>query len=189
MPATPTIAVLAGGPSTRFGSHKPNALLAGLTMLDWVLRAAGGMPTIVVGGPEVAGSRWVPDEVRDGPAGALALAIAAAGGPVILVGADQPWVRPATLEALAAFPAEAACVPVDGDSRQVTCARYPATLADLAARTSAAGGGLQRVLDMVPRNEVPEERWRTWGEDGRSWYSVDSLEHLTEGLTRYGPPG
>jgi molybdopterin-guanine dinucleotide biosynthesis protein A len=188
MPTTPTVVILAGGPSRRFGSHKPAATVGDRTMLEWVVGAAGDLPSLVIGGPEVDLTRWIADEVRDGPAGALAVACSAVDGPVIVVGADQPWVRAETLHALADFPADAAFVPVDDERRQVTCARYPAGIAEMAERGAAAGGGLQEVLDMVPRNEVPEERWRSWNEDGRSWYSVNFPDDIPAGVVRFGPP-
>jgi len=188
MPQVPTVVVLAGGASTRMGTHKPDVVVVERTMLEWVVRAAGDLPTLVVGGPEVTATRWIPDEVRNGPAGALALALTAVNGPVIIVGADQPWLRPETLAALAVFPSDAACVPVEGEQRQVMCARYPGTIADIAARVANDGGGLQRVLDLIPRAEVDEERWRAWDEDGRSWFGVDTPKDLETGLARYGPP-
>jgi len=186
---TPTLVVLAGGSSTRMGTHKPDVPVAGRPMLEWVVAAAGDHPVVVVGGPEPAMAPWVADEVRDGPAGGLALALATVDGPVVLVGADQPWLRPETVDALARFAADAACVPVDGERRQVTCARYPGGIADIAARVAAEGKGLQELLGLIPRVELAEETWRHWGEDGRSWYSVDTLDDLGAGLDRYGPPG
>jgi len=188
MPSSPTVVVLAGGASTRMGTHKPGVVVAGRTMLEWVIAAAAAHPTLVVGGPETTSAPWLADEVRNGPVGALALAIAAVDGPVVLVGADQPWLRPSTLAALAAFPSEAAFVPVDGERRQVTCARYPGGIADIAARVAADRGGLQRLVDLIPRAEVAEDRWRTWGEDGRSWFGVDTPADIETGIARYGPP-
>jgi molybdopterin-guanine dinucleotide biosynthesis protein A len=186
---TATLVVLAGGASKRMGTHKPDVPLAGRSMLEWVVASAGTHPVLVVGGPEVTIAPWIADEVRDGPAGGLALALASVDGPVVLVGADQPWLRPETVDALAGFAAEAACVPVHAERRQVTCARYPDGIAQIAARVAAEGKGLQELLGLIPRVELAEETWRSWGEDGRSWYSVDTPDDLAEGMDRYGPPG
>ena len=46
----------------------------------------------------------------------------------------------------------------------------------------------QAVLDLGCRDIAPPQ-WREWGEDGRSWFSVDTPQALAEGLLRYGAPG
>ena len=41
------------------------------------------------------------------------------------------------------------------------------------------------ILDRVDTTTVEPEEWRSWGEDGRSWFSVDTPEALQLGLSRY----
>jgi molybdopterin-guanine dinucleotide biosynthesis protein A len=113
----------------------------------------------------------------------------AEGKPVLVVAVDQPWLRPVTAECLARSDPDQAVVPVDGGVRQTTCAFYPAGLSRLAASELEGGGSIQSLLDMSGFRPVVEEEWRGWGEDGRSWFSIDEPANIEEGLSRFGPPG
>jgi hypothetical protein len=77
-------------------------------------------------------------------------------------------------------------VPVDEGARQVTCAAYPAAWAEAADVEDEAGGSIQSLLDRLPHREVAPAEWAAWGEDGRSWYSVDTPEAAAAALGRYG---
>jgi molybdopterin-guanine dinucleotide biosynthesis protein A len=79
-------------------------------------------------------------------------------------------------------------VPVDGGHRQTTCALYPAGLRSAAEDLLRARGSLWRLLADRECVEITPDEWREWGEDGRSWFSVDSRRALRLGLDRYGPP-
>jgi hypothetical protein len=79
-------------------------------------------------------------------------------------------------------------VPIDGGIPQVTCAFYPASWAEPAAALLEAGRPAQALLDDLPRRLVEQPEWSAWGEDGRSWFSVDTPAALTEGLSRFGAP-
>ncbi|OFW63434.1 MAG: hypothetical protein A2135_03205 [Actinobacteria bacterium RBG_16_67_15] len=57
-----------------------------------------------------------------------------------------------------------------------------------ARRLLASGHGLQALLDTGCR-QVPPDEWKRWGEDGRSWFSVDTPDQIAEGVKRYGSPG
>lgn len=105
------------------------------------------------------------------------------GEPVLLVAVDQPWVRTTTLAKLASI--SETVVPVHDEIRQVTCAVYYPVLAESVEQA----GSLQGLLDLVPPLEVTEPVWRSWGEDGRSWFSVDRPEDIEIGLEKYGRPG
>jgi hypothetical protein len=59
----------------------------------------------------------------------------------------------------------------------------------LAASELEGGGSIQSLLDMSGFRPVVEEEWRGWGEDGRSWFSIDEPANIEEGLSRFGPPG
>ena len=91
------------------------------------------------------------------------------------MGVDQPYVRVETLRFLLAFAgSNEAVVPVDEGRRQVTCGVYrPAASAAADAALNEPGGSLRTVLDVVGTVLVSPETWRSWGEDGRSWRSVE----------------
>ena len=47
----------------------------------------------------------------------------------------------------------------------------------------------RKYLDAMDVDEVSHDTWTDWGEDGRSWFSVDERQDIARGLERYGPPG
>lgn len=182
--------VLAGGTSSRMGSDKALLEIEGRPMVEWV---ASGLSTVcesvLIAGREghLAGYLCVED-MWPGVHGPLAGLTTALGldERVIVVGVDQPFVRAATLERLAADPGTV--VPFDV-RRQVTCAAYAPGLRADAEHEAERGGSIQSLLDRVPFRQVDEGEWRSWGEDGRSWFSVDTPEDLADGLRKYGTPG
>ncbi|HSJ27763.1 MAG TPA: hypothetical protein VLB67_06085 [Acidimicrobiia bacterium] len=101
---------------------------------------------------------------------------------------DQPWVRPDTLDRLVAIGGPLPVVPVDGGVRQTTCATYPADALGDIDDELAGGGSIQSLLDRVAFRPVVHDEWSTWGEDGRSWFSADSVSDLEDGLRRFGQP-
>jgi molybdopterin-guanine dinucleotide biosynthesis protein A len=177
------------------GTDKAAVNVAGMPMVEWVadtLRSVTHELVVVGRTGTLAGIECVPDDHPEhrGPLSGLATALRFAGGKsVVLVAVDQPWVRGATLQRLLdlAGPLHAV-IPVDGDSRQVTCAVYPAAWAGRAAEKDAAGGSIRSLLDDLPFRPVEAAEWTAWGEDGRSWFSVDTEEALRNGLDRFGPP-
>lgn len=189
MAAPLVVAVLAGGASRRMGVDKIALTIDGVALVDHVLAAAGDLPTLVVGRPHPR-SAWVNDPTpeRRGPLAGLVAALGASAGPVLLVGADQPWLRRDTVQALAEH-ADAAepVAPRDAGVRQVLCAVYPQEVHAAAQRLLSAGCGLQALLDSGCR-DIPSAEWKGWGEDGRSWFSIDTPELLAAGLERYGLP-
>lgn len=183
--------ILAGGRSRRMGRDKAMILLDGRTLLDWVAAAVSQVVSeaIVVGRQEAAGLRAIPDALPGGrgpSAGIVTGLTAAGGGPILVVGVDQPWVRPATLAALLGVRPQPA-IPMEGQY-QVTCATYPAASLSLLTAIAQDQRSLQPEAPLLGGTVVSPERWRSWGEDGRSWFSVDSPEDLQEGLRRYGVP-
>ena len=186
----PLIAILAGGASTRMGEDKALVDVAGKPMAQWVIEAASqvGEPLVVGRRGFLLGTPAAIDIIsaRRGPAAGLATALARNGGPVVLVGCDQPWVRPATLEGLLDRANGSPVIPLDGGHPQVTCAVYPPGLARAMAAAARRNASIRSVLDVTPVDEVTD--WQTWGEDGRSWFSVDDAAALQTGLARFGPP-
>lgn len=178
--------VLAGGAGKRMGQDKAEVVVADRPMISWIVGALEPVVDRVVisgrtggwnGHPGLPDSRGVA-----GPLAGLAASLQL-GEPVLLVAVDQPWVRTETLMKLASI--GETVVPVHNEIRQVTCAVYYPVILDSVDRT----GSLQGLLDLVPVLEVTEPVWRTWGEDGRSWFSVDRPEDIQAGLERYGDPG
>jgi molybdopterin-guanine dinucleotide biosynthesis protein A len=185
----PLIAVLAGGASLRMGVDKALVTVGDRTMLDLVGRAAAPVGEVVVVGSELT-TEWesIADETegRLGPvAGLVAALVRADGRDVALVAVDQPFLRPDTLRRLLGIAGDAV-VPVDAEWEQVTCAVYRAPCLAPARDALAAGRSLRHVVGAVGATRVEPAEWRSWGEDGRSWYSVDTPAALAAGLERYG---
>jgi molybdopterin-guanine dinucleotide biosynthesis protein A len=183
--------ILAGGASARMGRDKAMAPFRGTTMAERVAAAVTRVAdeTVVAGRTgTLAGLSCIPDNrpAHRGPLAGLATALSSGiGNRVLLVAVDQPLVRPETLAALLDLDPERPGVPIDTGVRQVTCAAYPASLADAAAAADIAGWSIQRFLDGVAVREVLPDEWRSWGEDGRSWFSVDGPDDITEANQRY----
>ena len=75
---------------------------------------------------------------------------------------------------------------LDDGWQQVTCGVYrPSFLAAATDVLDTGGRSIITALDRVDTRLVTEPEWRTWNEDGRSWFSVDSQERLEQGLQRY----
>jgi molybdopterin-guanine dinucleotide biosynthesis protein A len=188
-------AILAGGGSHRMGTDKALVRVGGAPMVAWVAAAltAVAHDVVVVGrSAPLAGIPALPDlrPGARGPLPGLVTALRHAGGrPVLLVAVDHPLVRPATLTGLLDLLEEEAVVPVDGGVRQTTCAAYPAALATAADEEDRVGGSIQSLLDRFSHREVGGDEWAAWGEDGRSWFSVDTPQDVTAVLGRYGVPG
>jgi len=187
----PLVAVLIGGSSTRMGADKAQVTIEGRTLLERAADAAALVGEgVVVGGAPNPDPRHLPDlrTGRMGPLGGLEAALThGAGRDVVLIGVDQPFVRPDTLHQLTRLAGDAV-VPIEDGWEQVTCALYRASC------LPAVSGALDRgedlaiitILGHVEATRVEAEEWTGWGEDGRSWYSVDTPEALASGIERYG---
>ena len=187
--------ILAGGASSRMGSDKALVEVAGMSMVDRVGSALEQVTpgAVVVAGRSgtLAGYPCEPDAYpgRTGPLGGLATILLSLppGVPLVSVAVDHPFVRVETLLGLLALSdGMNPVVPIAGGARQVTVAVYGTAILEIAQEVLASGGSVQTVLDRVPFVEVDEGQWRAWGEDGRSWFSVDTEAALAEGLARYG---
>ena len=162
------------------GRDKATVELAGAPLIAWV---TGALETVcsevVISGRNWEGRRRLDDHPDfKGPLAGLAAALEM-GDDVLLVAVDQPWLRPATVQGLAAQVGTG--VPVDEGVPQVTCARF-----DRAVDLSINDGSLQSIVR--PQDHIALDAWSRWGEDGRSWFSVDTPADLEAGLGLYGPP-
>jgi molybdopterin-guanine dinucleotide biosynthesis protein A len=188
--------VLAGGASIRMGRDKALVEVAGKPMLAWVIGALEAVtPRIVIAGPERAG--WEhhafvtdPGTPHRGPLAGITTAMAHVDRDALLivVGVDQPWIRQATLSSIAARFTQRPVVPVPDGVRQTTCAAYPANLDLVATRELNGGGSIQSMLDRTAFDPFTEADMAMCGEDGRSWFSVNTADDLAEGLVLYGEP-
>lgn len=186
--------ILAGGRSSRMGVDKAQVVVGSRTMLGHVLGALGSVcdEVIVAGGSEAPpGVRTLSDSgsPHRGPLAGLAAAVAEFPNSVLtVVAVDQPWVQVPTLRRLLDVGGELPVLPVDDGIRQTTCAVYPAAALDNVSEELEGGGSIQSLLDRISFQPVIDDEWRTWGEDGRSWFSADSATELEAGLDRFGEP-
>ena len=67
----------------------------------------------------------------------------------------------------------------------MTCAAYGTTCLDEANRQLRTGGSIQHMLRSVPWTRVEHEVWSSWGEDGRSWFSMDTPDALIAAEHRF----
>jgi len=183
-------AILTGGLSSRMGRDKADVEVQGETMLSRVSKAlTPHVSRTVLLGPDREGWETWPDAVHaSGPLAGIATALArTTSDRVVLIAVDQPFVRTATIGRMIDIESDLPVVPVDETgSRQVTCAIYPTPIVAAAADEAQTGGSSQTLLDTVSFRPVTPDEWRSWGEDGRSWFSVDSEDALETGLARFG---
>ncbi len=184
--------ILAGGRGSRMGGDKADVEISGSTLLERMASImAPVVDRVVVLGPERDGWECWPDEVgAAGPLAGITTALTRMGrGRALVVAVDQPFARTDTLRRLAEVESDLPVVPVDhSGTRQVTCAVYPSTVATEAREEANSGGSVQSLLDRVSFTAVTPQVWETWGEDGRSWFSVDTPASLAEGTARFTAP-
>ena len=188
---TPLGAILAGGASRRMGADKALVELEGRPLVLHVAAALKRItPHVLVIGRDtpIAGLPTVPDRTtgRRGPLAGLDTALHEAGGEaVLLVATDQPFLRSETLGALLDIAGDAV-VPLDAGVPQATCGLYRPGVAEAARELLASGeGSLQRLLARIQTTLPQRETWSGWGEDGRSWFSVNTPADLDQGVERY----
>lgn len=171
------------------GVDKADVEVNGQTMLERVAAALSeSVPHIVLLGSEREGIECWPDVVSArGPLAGIASALERMEDDrVLVVAVDQPFVRTQTLTRLAELDSKIPVVPVDGVGvRQVTCALYPKAIAEMAMEEAGGEGSMQSLLDRVSFQAVTPDIWSLWGEDGRSWFSVDTPAALDDGIRRF----
>jgi molybdopterin-guanine dinucleotide biosynthesis protein A len=172
--------ILAGGRSARMGSDKALVDLNGRPMFRWVAAAleAADCRVVVAGGRQLNDLPGYPDLAGSvvGPlAGLLSTSRIAANASVVLAATDHPLLRSETVAALLDLEAPIV-VPVDDGIAQVTCAVYRPV--QIGGDMLAEADSIQDLITRVPARRVAPAEWRTWGEDGRSWFSVDTPDAL-----------
>ena len=181
--------ILAGGESRRMGSDKARVEVGGRPMAGWVADAMAGFDRVVMVGRHrgVAGLEAIPD-LQPGPAGPLSgiqTALAVFRRPLVAVAVDQPLVRSETLGRLAERAVSNQTAVCIDERPQVTCAAYSPDCFDEADRVLRSGGSIQEMLRSVPWTRVDREVWSSWGEDGRSWFSMDSPDAIVAAERRF----
>ena len=183
---TTTGIILAGGQATRMGRDKALVEFLGKPMLERVARAlsTAGLEVLVVGRPQpTLGFEAIPDVAGLGGGPAVGLLTAFRHLPandILLVAVDQPQLRPTTVTALLQHPGDAV-VPMAEGHPQVTCALYRRESHKEFEHGIASGETkLRRILDRVDTTYVDEPVWSGWGEDGRSWMSLDTPQAVRD---------
>ncbi len=148
-------------------------------MIDWVISAATeALGNVVVVGRKtpVGGVDCIPDisGSHRGPLSGIATALRVLDAPIVVLAVDQPLVDSLTIRSIAEHDdQDFAAIPIHQGEEQVTCARYPRRWKDLADEALARDLSIR---DLVRTNDylrIDEDIWRSWGEDGRSWFSID----------------
>jgi molybdopterin-guanine dinucleotide biosynthesis protein A len=182
-------AVLAGGRSSRMGMDKATIEISGSSLLDRVAGALGEVASqvVVLGGEREGYESWPDQTAIPGPLAGVATALMRmTQDRALVVAVDNAFVSADTLLRLAAIESDLPVVPVDhAGVRQVTCAVYPKGIAEIAWEEAESGGSIQTLLDRVSFHPVTPDLWSGWGEDGRSWYSVDVPGDIETGLLRF----
>ena len=181
--------VLAGGESNRMGTDKARFEMNSRSMAEWVADAMSVFDTTVMVGRRqgLAGMDAIPDlqSTASGPLSGLQTALTVFRCPVVVVAVDQPLVRSETLIRLAGRAAGDETVICIDERPQVTCAAYASSCLDEATRQLSTGGSIQQMLRAVSWNPVEREVWSSWGEDGRSWYSMDDPDAIIAAERRF----
>jgi molybdopterin-guanine dinucleotide biosynthesis protein A len=183
-------AVLAGGRSLRMGVDKADVAISGSSLLERVASALAEVAdrVVVLGGAREGYESWPDQAPGPGPLAGLATALnRMTEDRALLVAVDNVFVQPETLRRLASIESDLPVVPVDDEGmRQVTCAIFPKQIAAQAVEEAESGGSIQTLLDRVSFLPVTPDQWGQWGEDGRSWFSVDTPQALEKGIERFG---
>ncbi len=182
--------MLAGGASRRMGEDKALVAVGGRPMARWVATALGEVcrRTAAIGrSGTLEGIEAIPDvgDPRRGPLSGLVTALATFSSPILLVGVDQPLVRVETLRALANLAADGQTAVCIDEVEQVTCAAYQADLLSAARAHLESGGSVRTLLASQPHTRIDPDEWRGWGEDGRSWFSMDDRSAIVEAERRF----
>ena len=171
------------------GVDKAEVTVEGIAMLDRVANAlAQQVDEVLVVGGDRPGA--IPDPPGiSGPLAGLAAGLSHTDGAdaVFLCAVDHPYLQPETVRRLLnRYERTKAIVPVAAGIPQVLCAVYPPIWAEQAEFEGVEGGSLQSLIERLGFTGIDSGEWESWGEDGRSWFSVDSPTKLEEAIRRFG---
>lgn len=167
------------------GADKANVELAGRPMVQWVAAAleAAGLEVVTFGGEaRIEGYATIPDPPgAHGPLAGLMSALEFADHrPVLAVAVDQPLLRAQTVTGLLDVYGHDAVIPIAEGHPQVLCALYRPTCLPEMRQVNKVNpeASIRDLLAYISVYEVQPSEWEEWGEDGRSWRSVDTPEDL-----------
>ncbi len=171
-------AVLAGGPGSRLGGEKALAEIAGRPLLSYPVAAAraAGLETVLVAKP---GTRLPeldvpvvlePEEPRHPLCGVVAALDRQAGGAVLALAGDMPFLAPALLQWMAAL--EGAALLRIADRLQPLPGRYPAVSRDRIAEAIGIGEPTAATLAALRARRVESADLERFGEPSRMLFNV-----------------
>ena len=174
--------ILAGGLSSRMGRDKALVEVGARRMIDHVATAltASGLEVVVAGFERISIEfPVVPDALGEGPvAGLVGVLTAHPSRDLFVVAVDQPLLRPQTVMNLLSYNGDLVAPMWEGVP-QVTCAVYRPTVLSCAQTVlNSPRASLRSISEGVTTVRIKEGVWRGWGEDGRSWRSVDHPEDV-----------
>lgn len=184
--------VLAGGQATRLSLDKPNVVVGGRSLLQWVTDALEPVASELIVGlspgqarPNVSSAlpiRFVEDDDPGlGPAAGLVAALRVVGGEAALVlGCDTPFVSSDLLRDIAGrWPGRGAVVPITEEGPNPLHAVYGVDTLPAIERALAEGTyRMQRLLDRLEVRYVSEEEVRRIDPELRSFLNVNTPEAL-----------
>ena len=167
------------------GQDKALVEFAGIPMGVRVANAleAAGLEVVTFGGDQRVGSYHTvadPPGMHGPVAGLMSALEYSEHRPVVIVAVDQPLLRPETVNGLLSIWTHDAVIPRASETPQVTCAVYRATCLPAIRQVTSVNpeASVRDLLDYISVRWVDEPEWSGWGEDGRSWHSVDTPEDL-----------
>lgn len=187
------VAVLAGGRGRRLGGAKATAPLGGRPLISYPLAAAAaaGLEAVVVAKPGSALPAELGVPVWDEPAepvhplAGVVHALERAGGPVVAVACDMPWVAPGLLGALAASDAPVVAARVAGRLEPFPARFAPEVLPAL-RDALAREAGVRASLDALRPAELDEAALRAYGDPARLVAGVNTPEQLAAAERKLG---
>ncbi len=194
-----TIAVQAGGRSSRMGRDKALLPLGGMPLIEHVLRRVEGLGDEVIittNQPEdyaFLGMRMAEDRQPGAGAlhGLLTALEAARGERVLLVGCDMPFVSRSLLEHMLAIATDAEVViPRRGGKLQPLHAIYSKTCAGPVSQALEAGE--KRMISFFPRIQtriVEQETIDQYDPEGLSFFNANTPEELAQAERLLGEVG